>query len=270
MGWIGHGIRVSTQSELWRTKLFRCSCRDSNSQPFDYESGALPTSYPGSCISCWSLHHSFDSRWACNPVWRSRRHFRLPPEGWPKKNPQTNNQTHAVLHKWEFYGSVCVGLINSAAGTACYQPSTSSRCSRSTAWWQCTDRWHVPSGVGCCSNSLEFAITDEKQRAGLQEQKVKQNELKRTAGAPGRKTAVFRDFSLSLSLSLSLSFTTSTQPKTLFFQDYPSLLSGLFRLILIVSRRWYTRRWTRLLDRDNGAMSDLREKCINVWGFTCT
>ena len=37
----GHRIRVSTQSSLWRRKLSRHSCRDSNSQLFDHESGAL-------------------------------------------------------------------------------------------------------------------------------------------------------------------------------------------------------------------------------------
>ena len=40
-GWNGHRIRVSTQSWLWRRKFSRRSCRDSNSQPFDHESGAL-------------------------------------------------------------------------------------------------------------------------------------------------------------------------------------------------------------------------------------
>ena len=38
----GHRIRVSTQNLLWRRKFSRRSCRDSNSQPFDHESG-----YPG-------------------------------------------------------------------------------------------------------------------------------------------------------------------------------------------------------------------------------
>ena len=41
-GWNGHRIRVSTQSRLWiKRKFFRRSCRVSNSQPFDHESGAL-------------------------------------------------------------------------------------------------------------------------------------------------------------------------------------------------------------------------------------
>ena len=39
-GWKGHRIRVSTQSWLWRRKFSRRSSRDSNSQPFDHESGA--------------------------------------------------------------------------------------------------------------------------------------------------------------------------------------------------------------------------------------
>ena len=43
-GWNGHRIRVSTQSYLWRRKFSRRSCRDSNSQPFDHECGALPGS----------------------------------------------------------------------------------------------------------------------------------------------------------------------------------------------------------------------------------
>ena len=40
-GWKGHRIRVGTQRELRRKTFFRRSCRDSNSQPFDYESSAL-------------------------------------------------------------------------------------------------------------------------------------------------------------------------------------------------------------------------------------
>ena len=38
-GWNGHQVRVSTQSRLWRRKFFCRSCRNSNSQPFDCESG---------------------------------------------------------------------------------------------------------------------------------------------------------------------------------------------------------------------------------------
>ena len=40
-GWNGHRICVSTQSRLWRRKFVRRFCWDSNSQPFDHESGAL-------------------------------------------------------------------------------------------------------------------------------------------------------------------------------------------------------------------------------------
>ena len=39
-GWNGERIRVNKQSSLWGRKFSHCSCRDSNSQPFD-ESGAL-------------------------------------------------------------------------------------------------------------------------------------------------------------------------------------------------------------------------------------
>ena len=39
--WNGHWIRLSTQSWLWRRKFSRRSCRNSNSQPFDHEFGAL-------------------------------------------------------------------------------------------------------------------------------------------------------------------------------------------------------------------------------------
>ena len=37
----GHRIRVSTQIWLWRRKFSSRSCRDLNTQSFDYESGAL-------------------------------------------------------------------------------------------------------------------------------------------------------------------------------------------------------------------------------------
>ena len=40
-GWNGQWMRVSTQSWFWRRKFSRCSCRDSNSPPFDHEFGAL-------------------------------------------------------------------------------------------------------------------------------------------------------------------------------------------------------------------------------------
>ena len=39
--WSGLRKRVSTQSWLWRRKFSRRSCRDSNPQPFDHESGDL-------------------------------------------------------------------------------------------------------------------------------------------------------------------------------------------------------------------------------------
>ena len=47
-GWNGHKVRVSAQSLLWRRKFSCHSCQDLNSQPFDHESSALPTSYAGS------------------------------------------------------------------------------------------------------------------------------------------------------------------------------------------------------------------------------
>ena len=46
--WNRHWVRVSTKSHLWRRKFYHHSCQDSNSQPFNHESGALPTSYPSS------------------------------------------------------------------------------------------------------------------------------------------------------------------------------------------------------------------------------
>ena len=49
-GWKGHRVRVSTQSWLWRKKFSCRSCRDSNSQPFDHESGAL--TYKLSLTAC--------------------------------------------------------------------------------------------------------------------------------------------------------------------------------------------------------------------------
>ena len=39
--WNGHRMRVSTQSEPRRKKFARRFCRDSNSHPFDHESGTL-------------------------------------------------------------------------------------------------------------------------------------------------------------------------------------------------------------------------------------
>ena len=55
-GWSGHRINVSTQSYVWRRKFSSFSCRDSSSQPFDHESGALPTSYPGSSDAVSNVH----------------------------------------------------------------------------------------------------------------------------------------------------------------------------------------------------------------------
>ena len=46
-GWNGHQIKDSSQSSLWRRKFARRSLRESHSRPFDHESGALPTRYPG-------------------------------------------------------------------------------------------------------------------------------------------------------------------------------------------------------------------------------
>ena len=45
--WNVHRLRVSSESELKRRKISRRSWRDSNSQPFDHESGTLQTDYPG-------------------------------------------------------------------------------------------------------------------------------------------------------------------------------------------------------------------------------
>ena len=47
-GWNGRRIRVSTENWLWTWTFSRRSCRNSNSQPFHHEFGALSTSYPGS------------------------------------------------------------------------------------------------------------------------------------------------------------------------------------------------------------------------------
>ena len=46
-GWNGHRIKVSTQRKLSSRQFSRRSCRDSNWQPFDHESGAVPTSSSG-------------------------------------------------------------------------------------------------------------------------------------------------------------------------------------------------------------------------------
>ena len=49
-------IRVSTESWLWRRKLSRRSCRDSNPRPFNHESGALTTELSRSpVVQVWLL-----------------------------------------------------------------------------------------------------------------------------------------------------------------------------------------------------------------------
>ena len=40
-GWNGQRIRASTKSQIWRREFSCRSCRDSNSQSFDHESGVL-------------------------------------------------------------------------------------------------------------------------------------------------------------------------------------------------------------------------------------
>ena len=47
--WNGHRMRVSTQKYLRRRKFSRRSCRDSNSQPFAHNSGALTHKLCRSC-----------------------------------------------------------------------------------------------------------------------------------------------------------------------------------------------------------------------------
>ena len=44
-GWNGQQVRVCTESSLWRREFSHHSCQNSSSQPFDQESGTLPTSY---------------------------------------------------------------------------------------------------------------------------------------------------------------------------------------------------------------------------------
>ena len=48
-------IRDSTECWPWRRKFSRCSCRDSNPQPFNHESGALTTELSLSQISTWAF-----------------------------------------------------------------------------------------------------------------------------------------------------------------------------------------------------------------------
>ena len=57
-------IRVSTESWPWRRKFSGCSCGDSNSRPFNHESGALTTepvmceADHGNLFVCTSLKHT--------------------------------------------------------------------------------------------------------------------------------------------------------------------------------------------------------------------
>ena len=71
-GWKRQRIRVSTKRLLWRRKFSSRSCRDSNSQPFDHESGALtiklprlPESTEVSLISRHFENTAQTSRWSC-------------------------------------------------------------------------------------------------------------------------------------------------------------------------------------------------------------
>ena len=59
-GWNGHRIRVSTQSKLWRRKFSR---RDSNSQPFDHESGAVTSKLSRLPKLIRSWHQTHSSLW---------------------------------------------------------------------------------------------------------------------------------------------------------------------------------------------------------------
>ena len=66
-GWNGHRIGVSTQSLLWRRKFSCHSCWDSNSQPFDHQSGDLSRSYS------WT---QMENRLQCiNKVIKKQKHF---------------------------------------------------------------------------------------------------------------------------------------------------------------------------------------------------
>ena len=63
-GWNRYRNKVSTESWPWRSKLSCRSCRDSNPQPFNHESGALTTELSCSpiltCIAvCCPIFHSF-------------------------------------------------------------------------------------------------------------------------------------------------------------------------------------------------------------------
>ena len=65
-GWSGHRIRVSTQSYLWRRKFSRRSCRDSNSQPFDHESGALMNKLSRGA-GAWCVHRLANRTFSVQP-----------------------------------------------------------------------------------------------------------------------------------------------------------------------------------------------------------
>ena len=42
-GWNGYRNKSQHRKSTWRRKFSRCSCRDSNTRPFNHESGALTT-----------------------------------------------------------------------------------------------------------------------------------------------------------------------------------------------------------------------------------
>ena len=57
-GFFSTEIRVSTESWPWGSTFSRRSCRDSNPQPFNHESGALTTELSPTCshADCWCAH----------------------------------------------------------------------------------------------------------------------------------------------------------------------------------------------------------------------
>ena len=62
-GWNGRRLKVSTQNLLWRKKFSRRFCQDSNSQPFDHESGDLTNKLSRlPSVSNWILT-------SCQPHW---------------------------------------------------------------------------------------------------------------------------------------------------------------------------------------------------------
>ena len=66
-----HRLRVSTQSWLWRIIFSYCSCWDSNSQPFNYESGTLTNKWSWLhflirfTLSTNNAHSEVGSLWMC-------------------------------------------------------------------------------------------------------------------------------------------------------------------------------------------------------------